>query len=402
MARRQPLDTRADTSATPAPAPAAPAPLRREARSWLLLVHQLPPKPTNLRVRTWRRLQQLGAIAVKQAVYVLPDSPAAREDFEWLKTEIESAGGEATVFSANSVDTWSDDSLIEEFRRARQESYGELAGEVEQLLERLGSTHDRPGSARRKHGQSRAPASRRLLDGFRQRLAAIEAIDFFGSAGRDRVASLLDRVEQRMSSNTRRSTAAPSHDGFDASAWRNRLWVTRPRPGVDRMSSAWLISRFIDANARFGFAPDRDAVPRGGVAFDMFGGDFSHHGEHCTFETLCARFGIDDNAVARVAEIVHDLDLKDGRFGAPEAAAISTVIDGLQLAHADDDTLLAQGIALFDALYRGFAQSMRKAGPRVVAGARSSGSNSGSGSETGSGSGKRAPKPRTARTPRRP
>ena len=117
---------------TPAATP-GPVSLPRGARSWLLLVHQLPPKPTNLRVRTWRRLQQLGAIAVKQAVYVLPDSPAAREDFEWLKTEIEGAGGEATVFSANSVDAWSDDALVEEFRRSRQESYGELADEVEQL-----------------------------------------------------------------------------------------------------------------------------------------------------------------------------------------------------------------------------------------------------------------------------
>jgi hypothetical protein len=355
MTRRQLLDTPAVTPGQ--------ATLPHGARSWLLLVHQLPPKPTNLRVRTWRRLQQLGAIAVKQAVYVLPDSPSAREDFEWLKTEIEGAGGEASVFSATSVDTWSDDALVEEFRRSRQESYAELASEVEELLERLASP------PRRKRGTTRAPAWRRLLDGFRQRLTAIEAIDFFGSAGRDRVTALLDQVEQGMSSNTQRSPVASSHDGgIDASSYHNRLWVTRPRPGVDRMSSAWLITRFIDANARFGFAPDREAVPRDGVAFDMFGVEFSHQGEHCTFETLCARFGIDDAAVMHVAEIVHDLDLKDGRFGPPEAAAIATVIDGLQLAHGDDDTLLAQGMALFDALYRGFAQSMRKAGPRAVAG----------------------------------
>jgi hypothetical protein len=358
MTRRQLLDTPAVT-----PGQAAQAALPGGARSWLLLVHQLPPKPTNLRVRTWRRLQQLGAIAVKQAVYVLPDSPSAREDFEWLKTEIEGAGGEASVFSATSVDAWSDDALVEEFRRSRQESYAVLASEVEELFERLASP------PRRKRGPARAPAWRRLLDGFRQRLAAIETIDFFGSAGRDRVAALLDQVEQHMSSSPRRSPVASSQDGgIDASSYRNRLWVTRPRPGVDRMSSAWLITRFIDVNARFGFAPDREAVPRDGVAFDMFGVEFSHHGEHCTFETLCARFGIDDAAVMHVAEIVHDLDLKDGRFGPPEAAAIATVIDGLQLAHGDDDTLLAQGMALFDALYRGFAQSMRKAGPRAVAG----------------------------------
>ena len=144
-------------------------------------------------------------------------------------------------------------------------------------------------------------------------------------------------------------------------------WVTRERARVDRIACPWLITRFIDPNARFGFASDREAVPRDGVAFDMFGGEFTHHGDACTFETLCVRFGIEDAAVARVAEIVHDLDLKDGKFGAPEAAAIAAMIDGLQVVHADDDALLAQGMTLFDALYRGFSQAMRKAGPRVVA-----------------------------------
>jgi hypothetical protein len=355
MARRQPLDTPAVT-----PGPAAPP---RGARSWLLLVHQLPPKPTNLRVRTWRRLQQLGAIAVKQAVYVLPDSPAAREDFEWLKTEIEGSGGEASVFSANSVDAWSDDALVEEFRRSRQESYAALAADIEQVLNRQAAAAKRA----RRQSSGRAPAWKRLLEGFRQRLTAIEAIDFFGSAGRDGVVALLNRVEQQMSKSSRSPSPRAEDGRADGSAYRNRLWITRPRPGVDRMSSAWLIARFIDSNARFGFAPDRETVPRDGVAFDMFGVEFSHQGDACTFETLCARFGIDDAAVARVAEIVHDLDLKDGRFGAPEAAAISAVIDGLQLAHADDDTLLAQGMTLFDALYRGFSQAMRKAGPRAVA-----------------------------------
>jgi hypothetical protein len=356
MARRQILET-------PAGAPAANA-LPKGARRWLLLVHQLPPKPTNLRVRTWRRLQQLGAIAVKQAVYVLPDTPAAREDFEWLKTEIEGSGGDASVFSANSVDAWSDDALVEEFRRSRQESYAALAADIEQLLNRQATT----ASARRARRQPsrRAPAWPRLLEGFRQRLTAIEAVDFFGSAGRDGVVALLNRVEQQMSRSGRSPSPHAQDGGVDASAYRNRLWITRPRPGVDRMSSAWLITRFIDPNARFGFAPDREAVPRDGVAFDMFGVEFSHQGDACTFETFCARFGIDDAAVARVAEIVHDLDLKDGRFGAPEAAAIAAVIDGLQLAHANDDALLAQGITLFDALYRGFSQAMRKAGPRVV------------------------------------
>ena len=147
-------------------------------------------------------------------------------------------------------------------------------------------------------------------------------------------------------------------------------WVTRERCHVDRTACAWLIRRFIDPKARFGFAPDRNAVPRAGVPFDMFGVDFSHHGEHCTFETLCRVFGIDDAAVARIATIVHDLDLKDGRFNPPEAASVGALIDGLQMAHADDDALLAQGMAMFEALYRSFSQSARRSGPRPVASRR--------------------------------
>lgn len=338
----------------PAPAPAG----RQSPRRWLLLVHQFPAKPSNLRVRTWRRLQQLGAIAVKQAVYVLPDSPGAREDFEWLKAEIEGAGGQAIVFMADSVDAWSDDALVEEFREARQGMYADLAREVEHVLRRLDTRSQR---ARR-----RAPAGTRVLEGFRQRFAAIERIDYFGSAGRDRVVTLLEQFEQRLSERVRGPAASVAAGTSQASSYHQRLWVTRPRPGVDRMASAWLIRRFIDPEARFGFVPDRASVPRDAVPFDMFDVEFSHRGERCTFETLCEVFRIRKGAVTRVAEIVHDLDLKDSRFGAPEASVTGVVIDGLQLLYADDDTLLAQGITLFEALYRAFEQSARRVGPRPV------------------------------------
>jgi hypothetical protein len=133
------------------------------------------------------------------------------------------------------------------------------------------------------------------------------------------------------------------------------------------MASAWLICRFIDPGARFGFVAHRDAVPGGAVPFDMFGVNFSHQGEACTFETLSAVFGIKDPAVARMAAIVHDLDLKDGKFGAPEGSTVSTLIEGLQLAHAEDAELLQHGMALFDVLYRGFEHSARSTGPRPVA-----------------------------------
>ena len=191
---------RAATHADQSPTPTRSKPA---ARRWLLFVHQLPSHPSNLRVSTWRRLQQLGAIPLKQAVYVLPDTASAREDFEWLKTEVKGAGGDASVFAADNVDAWSDDALVEEFRRSRQDAYAALARDAEDALKRA-------SGARRPRG-ARAPAIHRLLDIFRERLTAIDSIDFFGSAGRDRVITLLEQLEgHTMNANrvTTTSTAA--------------------------------------------------------------------------------------------------------------------------------------------------------------------------------------------------
>ena len=329
-------------------------------RRWLLLVHQLPAKPSNLRVRTWRRLQQLGAVAVKQAVYVLPDSPSAREDFEWLKTEIEAAGGQASVFAADTVDTWSSDELSEEFRRARESDYTTLSRAVEHALT----------AARRTRAPRRSPrAASRIIETFRQRLAAVEAIDFFGSAGRDRVVTLVSDLE-RMLSGDKSADAAASPKRATRDSFRARMWVTRPRPGIDRMGSAWLIKRFIDPQARFSFV---DQPPSAGdaVPFDMFGVEFTHRGEWCTFETLAHTFGLSDSAVERLAAIVHDLDLKDARFGAPETSTVGALVEGMQALYADDHTLLDTGMTMFDALYRAFERAARRAGPRPVAGRRS-------------------------------
>ena len=325
----------------------------------MLFIHQLPSQPSNLRVTTWRRLQQIGAIPLKQAVYALPDTADAREDFEWLKTEVKAAGGDATVFAADNVDAWSDDALVEEFRRARQGTYDELARDVEQALKRA-------SSARRPKG-TRAPALRRLLDIFRERLVAVEKIDFFGSAGRDRVLTMLRQLEDRIAGPSRPLAPAETDSSGRMASFQGRLWITRPRPGVDRMASAWLIRRFIDRQARFGFAADREALPDHGVPFDMFGVEFTHQGDGCTFETLCSTFGIDGPALSRIAAIVHDLDLKDGKFGAPECSTVSAMIEGLQLAYQNDDALLEQGMTLFDSLYRSFEQSDRSTGPRLTA-----------------------------------
>lgn len=301
---------------------------------------------------------------MKQAVYVLPDSASAREDFEWLKTEIEAAGGQASVFTADTVDTWSSDELIDEFRRVRESDYTTLSRALERALT----------AARRKRAPRRSRrAASRIIETFRQRLAAVEAIDFFGSAGRDRVATLLSELQETLSGATPAEGGATPKGQRDV--FRGRMWVTRPRPGIDRMGSAWLIKRFIDPHARFGFV-DQPPTTGDAVPFDMFGVEFTHRGEWCTFETLAHTFGATDSAVDRLAAIVHDLDLKDARFGAPEASAVGALVEGLQALYADDHALLDTGMTMFEALYRAFERAARRAGPRPVAARRRTSSRS--------------------------
>jgi hypothetical protein len=326
------MPTRQSTTAfAPEPQPAR--------RRWLLLAHQIPATPSKLRVKTWRRLQELGAVPVKQSVYALPDSPQAREDFEWLRVEIEGAGGEAVIFAAEHLGAEAETALVDEFKRTRHAAYTELAAELQRL--------------RPKAGMRGASDAVKELSRYRERFNAIERIDFFGGAGRDRVESLLAALEPAQPDTTpatgRSKTAA-------VATYQNRLWITRPRPGVDRMASAWLIRRFIDPAARFDFVTDPAHAPVDAVPFDMYGTGFGHHGDRCTFEGLVSRFGIDDAAVVRLGRVVHDLDLKDGKFGAAEAATLGAAIDGLQMSCADDRQLLEQGIILFEAMYRSFSQ----------------------------------------------
>jgi hypothetical protein len=335
------------------PEATVPAAAVNARRRWLLLAHQLPATPSNLRVRTWRRLQELGAIPVKQTVYALPDSAESREDFEWLRVEIEGSGGEAVIFAAEHLSVEAEAALVEEFRRHRQAAYTELAAEVQRF---------RPKKAA---GRNQRPL--RDVARYRARFQAIERIDFFGSAGRDRVASLLAALESNRPDAVREGSSSESDD---SKQFQGRRWVTRPRPGVDRMASAWLIRRFIDQAATFDFVTDAKSAPARSVPFDMYGVGYGHEGEHCTFEVLVRRFGIRDNAVQRLAEVVHDLDLKDGKFGAPAAMTLGAAIDGLQLSCVDDHRLLEQGIILFEAMYRSFARQASSPRPRAVARSR--------------------------------
>ncbi|MGH7579507.1 MAG: chromate resistance protein ChrB domain-containing protein, partial [Gemmatimonadales bacterium] len=137
-------------------------------------------------------------------------------------------------------------------------------------------------------------------------------------------------------------------------------WVTRPGLGVDRMSSAWLIRRFIDPEAGFAFAPaDAAAAMSGVLRFDMFEGEFTHEGDRCTFEVLLDRFGLDEPALRAVADVVHDIDCKEERYGRPETPGVAAIVEGIRRSGLDDATRIGQGDVLFEGLYRGFASRDR-------------------------------------------
>jgi len=314
-----------------APTPAAP-PTAVGGR-WLLLIHQLPPKPDYFRVKIWRRLQRIGAVAIKNSVYVLPYTDQATEDFQWIREEIVGGGGEASVCRAAFVDGLSDQQIETLFRTARDAEYAELA----QVADTLATQPDDEGLPR--------PAQTARLE---RRLREIAEVDHFGAAGRQPLEAVLARLKARPRSRPRAT------DARDRSVAR-RTWVTRAGVHVDRIASAWLIRRFIDRDAKFEFvAHDRGPVAAGVLRFDMFEAEYTHEGDRCTFETLLARFGLHDHALRAIGEMVHDVDCKDGKFGRDETPGFERLIAGIVKRNASDAARLERGAGLLDDLYESF------------------------------------------------
>jgi len=311
---------------------------------WLLLIHQIPPTPNYLRVKIGRRLQALGAVAIKNSVYVLPRSEQALEDFQWVRREVVAGRGEATLCDARFLEGHSDAEVESLFAAAREADYSSLARDARGLERALAG----PGKRRAKGAE---PARQALLR-LRKRLSEIQAIDFFGATGRDPVEGMLAGIEARLRP-TARDAAAPS--ATTPGDVRGRTWVTRRGIHVDRMASAWLIRRFIDPEARYEFVPGNEYAPRHGeLRFDMFQAEFTHDGDLCTFEVLLRHFRLAEPALRSLAEIVHDIDLKDGKFARPEALGLDRLIAGIALRHQDDAARLSEASAAFDSLYEYF------------------------------------------------
>jgi len=304
---------------------------------WLLLIHQLPPKPDYFRVKIWRRLQRIGAVAIKNSVYVLPHTEQASEDFQWLRREIVAGGGEASVCQAAFVDGLSDGQIEALFRAQRDAEYGELARAAAEVARESGNGDERDSSGE--------------LARLERRLAEIAALDHFGAPGRRAAEAALTRARDR-GKPARRSRASAARR---ARPVHGRTWVTRSGVHVDRIASAWLIRRFIDPKARFRFVASHDArTAPGELRFDMFEAEYTHEGDRCTFETLVARFGLTDAGLAVIGELVHDIDCKDGKFGRSETAGLERMIAGVVRRHTGDDARVERGAAVLDDLYEAF------------------------------------------------
>jgi hypothetical protein len=298
------------------------------ANSWLLLLFSLPTNRNTERVAVWRRLKKMGAVQIKTSTYLLPDDPAQYEQFQWLAQQIRDYGGDSTLVRAQDIEGLTKEKVIAMFNDARARDYGQLRKALQSFI------------ARRKKMDAEAAAAEveRLTRQFRE----VRAVDFFDSPRGHDIAMLLRRAE-----GPKRSRQLQT---LDAKQYQGKTWLTRPRPEIDRVGSAWLISKLIDRKPKFVFAPTADAIPDA-IPFDMLDAEFSHYANYCTFETLMRRFAISDKVVAKIGEMIHDADLDDARFQRVEAVGIDRVLKGWAKQGLSDEEILRRGFECFDALY---------------------------------------------------
>jgi hypothetical protein len=296
---------------------------------WLLLLHQIPPTPPYFRAKILRKLNQLGALPIKNSSYILPETIETMEDLEWTRKEIVHDGGEAWLFRLGTLGSPSDEELRESFRALREDDYKQLLESVKQLLDSPQET-----------------AWRKL----KRRFDDVRSIDFFDAPAREEVETIMERIATTLRGPASQPAAKP-----ELASLAGRTWVTRRGVKVDRIASAWLIRRFIDPSARFVFVDQDRHVPEANqVRFDMFEGEFTHEGGLCTFEVILLHSGLRDGALSAISQIVHDIDLKDDQYQRAETNGIATMIDGIAALHADDERRIEEGSRLFDATYAAF------------------------------------------------
>jgi hypothetical protein len=303
--------------------------------SWLFLLFNLPAKQSSDRVKVWRRLKKFGAIQLKTSTYVLPDEPVHYERFQWLAKEIVDTGGEATLVRVKDIEGMPHAAIVALFNEARARDYDELFEPLNLLI--------KDSKARKQSPETFSNQLQKL----RQRFQEIRDIDYFQSSRGEDLQRLLQKVEESPKKKLETTIRLRAED------YRSKSWVTRPRPEIDRVGSAWLIRKFIDPGAKFEFASTPAEFPKA-IPYDMFEVELSHQGDYCTFETLIQRFAIRDRAVLRLAEVIHDADVEDDKFRRVEGFGIEQIFKGWAKQGLSDQEILAKGFECFDALYAQF------------------------------------------------
>ncbi|MGI8917261.1 MAG: chromate resistance protein ChrB domain-containing protein [Pyrinomonadaceae bacterium] len=289
-------------------------------------------------------------MAIKNSVYVLPATEETHEHFQWLKQEIVSAGGEGSVFRADSVEGATDEEIIAAFRKARNEEFAAISAQFDGLT---GAIREQSRGKHRSAG--RLSAHETEIDKLHVELERIAANDFFGASLRATAFSAYERCQKAIRAAqgpTGKAALSQKKRGtLDVAKYQGQRWITRRNLHIDRLASAWLIKQFIDKSPRFYFVAEGETV-EGAIPFDMFGAEFTHHGEDCTFETMLKRFGLTESkGLSELGEIVHDIDLKDDKFHRLEAAGVNAIVDGLSKVLRDDRKLLQQTSIIFDGLH---------------------------------------------------
>jgi hypothetical protein len=317
------------------------------AMEWILFFYSVPSKPVKHRMKIWRKLAKIGAVQLKGSVYILPYGEENYEMFQWLASEVMSMGGEGAFIKADRIETMEESEITDLFNRERAKDYQAVVRGLEELEVRIGSV--------KKGSRVRLKSISDRINKLSRNFEEIQKIDFFSTPVGTSLKSRFDNLRQETEALTGYEKEKPKVDitRRDVDDYQRKTWVTRTHPFVDRMSTAWLIRRFIDSEAVFDFIDERDLERRGknAVAFDIKSGDFTHVADMCTFEVILKSFGINDRALKKIAEIVHELDLKDGKFDSPEARGVEEVLRGIRKVAKGDSEMLEKGMEVFDMLY---------------------------------------------------
>lgn len=322
---------------------------------WLFLVHQVHTSNSRERVKVWRAIRKTGALLYRNSVYILPFNKERLEDFQWVCQQINDSQGEASVFVSN-AQTKSEDLEIQKlFQKATAEEYASFLATAEKLHKRMKLASRRKATSNRLR-KTFWKESRQLQETLEQ----IRKTDFFSKKPPRRVQQALDRIQAWFTLTEKgEKMSATTIQKHHPREFQHKVWATRKDIHIDRICSAWLIRRFIDPSATFVFAPEKQ-LPKNAVHFDVFGAEFSHHGEDCTFETLIKSFRIRDRAVREIAEIVHDIDLKDSKFGRSEASGLNMVIRSLSESVPEDKRRLEVGTVILDGLHQSLSKTTKK------------------------------------------